>query len=402
MPIGSTPPCSKKSRSSVASTASIEHLRHLLEGDVDAVLLGAEGGDGVVRPAAGGDVRRADERRLAQRVLGREVDVEDDRRHAAGGRHAHEADTNRPRRQRQSALRRLAGRRARGTGRGRAGPGPSWPPSARWRGVGAGSSGTTEVGRAGAGLRHVRRRPPAAPPRPAHARAPRPGGQLRPRRPGRGPLRRRRSSIDGGQAGASGATATTAATPTSAARSSRPRSRRRRSARRRPRARAAAAAPRATNTRTGRSPPGAGPASTAAATTPAGTIRSGSGRRPRASTTAVAASHEPTAAAARPHATGGPEDGLGAGQRLERGGAPPPGRGQERAPDRRRAWSGAAEDDQEQAEHERLAPRRHPEHEGTGRHGRGRRRRDGAGQPRPSRKVRARWFHEQEGHTSTT
>ncbi len=43
-------------------------------------------------PQPVGDVGCAHERRLPQRLLGREVDVEDDRRHAAGGRHPHQAD----------------------------------------------------------------------------------------------------------------------------------------------------------------------------------------------------------------------------------------------------------------------------------------------------------------------
>ena len=67
MPTGSTPPCSKKSRSSAASTACDEHVGQLVVGDVDPVLLAAEAGDGVVGLAGLGDVGGADERGLQQR-----------------------------------------------------------------------------------------------------------------------------------------------------------------------------------------------------------------------------------------------------------------------------------------------------------------------------------------------
>ena len=70
----------------------LEHVGDLVELDVGAVLLGAEGGDGVVGAAGLGDVGGADERGLQQRLLGRELDVEHHRRDAAGGRHEHEPD----------------------------------------------------------------------------------------------------------------------------------------------------------------------------------------------------------------------------------------------------------------------------------------------------------------------
>ena len=70
----------------------LQHVGDLVEPHVGAVLLGAEGGDGVVGAAGLGDVGGAHERRLEQRLLGRQLDVEHDRRDAAGAGHDHQPD----------------------------------------------------------------------------------------------------------------------------------------------------------------------------------------------------------------------------------------------------------------------------------------------------------------------
>ena len=100
----------------------LQHGGDLVERDVDAVLLGAERGDGVVRAARLGDVGRAHERRLEQGLLRRQVDVEHDGRDTAGAGDDPPAPTmKRPRRQRQRKLRSLPGRGRRGGGTGAVG-----------------------------------------------------------------------------------------------------------------------------------------------------------------------------------------------------------------------------------------------------------------------------------------
>ena len=76
MPTGSTPPCSKKSRSSAASTASCMTFGHLVEADLDPVLAAVERGHRVGRRALADRHRRvADERRLVDLAgWGRQVD----------------------------------------------------------------------------------------------------------------------------------------------------------------------------------------------------------------------------------------------------------------------------------------------------------------------------------------
>ena len=102
---------------------------------------------------------------------------------------------------------------------------------------------------------------------------------------------------------------------------------------------------------------------------------------------------------ARTHPPRRPEHRLRAGDVLERRRAPPPGGGGHGRGDGRRRQRPPRREGEQCCEHERITARQDRQHQRRG----GRRDPPPArAHPWPRMKVRARWFHEHDGHTSTT